>query len=100
MAKGKKSAFAARALALGFALALAALAARLWIGSAPRETRASRPVSAAPADGAADGSGVRDGEAGALPDDVATAPPQHAPYSDRDREALRDAIRDAETEAP
>ncbi len=100
MAKGKKSAFAARALALVFALALAALAARLWVGSAPRETRASRPVSAAPGDGGAVDSGAQPPEGDALADDVATAPPQHAPYSDREREALRDAIRDAENEAP
>jgi hypothetical protein len=96
VAKGKKSAFAARALALVFAVALAALAARLWIGSAPRETSATRPVSGAPAGGVGADAGAVDG----VPDAVATAPPQHEPYSAKDREALREAIRDAENQAP
>lgn len=82
MAKATKGSLAVRAVALVFAVALAALAARLWLGSAPREASAPRAA-----------------EAGA-PDAVSTAPPQHGDPSPEDREALRDILRGAESEAP
>ena len=94
MAKGFKTSLAVRAVAFVFALALAALAARLWLGSAPRD--------GVHADG--DASGVaRDIDAAgnsAVPDAVATGPPLHGEHSAEDQEALRDILRDSKGETP
>jgi hypothetical protein len=87
VAKGKKTSLAVRAVVLVFALALAALAARLWLAAAPRETSATRSA----ADGA-DPSGAEEA--------AAAAPPLHREHSAEDQEALRDILRDAEGEAP
>jgi hypothetical protein len=83
VARGRKTSLAVRALALVFALALAALAARLWIGSAPRETRASAADVASDSD-----------------DGAANEPPLHGDHSAKDQEALRDILRDAEGKTP
>jgi hypothetical protein len=91
VAKGRKTSLAVRAAALVFALALVALAARLWIVSAPRETSASRPSADA-------GAAARD-EDDAL-DAVATAPPLHGEHSAEDQEALRGILRNDGGEAP
>jgi hypothetical protein len=76
VAKGSKTSLAVRAGALLFALALAALAARLWLGAAPRETSATRAREAT--------------------DGVGAAPPLHDEHSAEDREALRDILRGGE----
>ena len=88
MAKGKKTSLAVRAGALVFALVLAALAARLWIGAAPRETSATRAASdaSAPID--------------AVPDAVTSAPPLHGEHSAEDEEAMREILRGTEREMP
>ncbi len=97
MAKATKGSLAVRAVALVFAVALAALAARLWLGSAPRETSGTR---AAGSEGdAATGDVAHDRDAAAA-DPVATAPPLHGDPSPEDREALRDILRESESEAP
>ena len=86
MAKGRKTSLAVRAAALVIALALAALAARLWLGSATRETRAARSAAQSktpPPDA-----------------DAASGPPLHGEHSAKDQEALRDILRDAEGQAP
>ena len=83
VAKGKRTSLAVRAVALVFALALAVLAARLWLGTAPRETSAT---------GGADASGAEEGGA--------SEPPLHREHSAEDQEALRDILRDAEGKAP
>ena len=44
MAKGRKKSLAARGLALLFALALVALAAKLWLGGATREDASGAAV--------------------------------------------------------
>ena len=98
MAKGKKTSLAVRAAAFMFALALAALAARLWIGSAPRETSATRAASEV--SGADDARAGEDAGADAAPDPVSTAPPLHGEHSARDQEALRDILRDSQGETP
>jgi hypothetical protein len=91
VARSTKTSLAVRAAALGFALALAALAARLWLGSAPRATSASRTESAETEGSAAP----------AQPDaSVADAPPLHGDISARDQEALRHLLRDAEKARP
>jgi hypothetical protein len=95
VAKGRKTSLAVRAAALVFALALVALAARLWIVSAPRETSASRPSADAGGDA---GAAARD-EDDAL-DAVATAPPLHGEHSAEDQEALRGILRNDGGEAP
>ncbi len=77
MAKGWKTSLAVRGLALLFALALAALAARLWLGGAPRAARQA-------------------GEE----DEAAGAPPLHEEHSAKDQQALKDILRGAEVEAP
>jgi hypothetical protein len=81
MAKASRGSVAARAVALVFAIALAALAARLWLGGAPRE--ASRATSAE--------SERADGER-----DAASEPPLHGPHAAEDEEALRDILRGGE----
>jgi hypothetical protein len=80
VAKGKRTSLAVRAVALLFALALAALAARLWLGDATTEPSAT-PEPA--------------GE-----DDLDQAPPLHGEHSAKDQEALRGILRGAEGEAP
>jgi hypothetical protein len=80
VAKGKKTSLAARGLALLFALALIALAAKLWLGSAPHADATGASVATEPA-----------GEASA-------GPPQHGEIAPEDREALRDILRDSQTE--
>ncbi len=71
MAKGKKTSLVVRALALLFALALVALAARLWLGSAHHADATGESVA---------------------------APPPHGEIGADDREALRDILRDSQTE--
>jgi flagellar basal body-associated protein FliL len=78
VAKGRRTSLIVRALALVFALALAALAARLWLGSAQRN-----------ADSGEEDPRVPPGEI------YETAPPQHEPYSEEDEAALRERLRDA-----
>jgi hypothetical protein len=80
VAKGKRTSLAVRALALLFALALAALAARLWLGEAPKDTSATP----GPADEA----------------ELDQTPPLHGEHSAKDQEALRGILRGAEGEAP
>jgi len=80
VAKGKRTSLAVRAVALLFALALAALAARLWLSEAPKQTSAAR----VPADEA----------------ELDQAPPLHEEHSAKDQEALRGILRGAEREAP
>jgi hypothetical protein len=82
VATGRNTSLAVRAVALVFALALAALAAWLWLGDAPRETSASR------------------GDSAAADDAVATAPPLHEEHSAEDQEALRGILRGDESRAP
>ena len=84
VAKGKKRSLAARGLALLFALALVALAAKLWLGYAPRED--------------ATGESVATELAGAADDTVSAGPPQHGEIDAEDRAALRDILRDSQTE--
>jgi hypothetical protein len=69
VAKGRRTSLVVHATALLLALALAALAAWLWLGDAPRET--SVP------EGAED----------------AGAPPLHPEHSQEDEDALRDLLR-------
>ena len=84
MAKGKKRSLAARGLALLFALALIAVAAKLWLGGAPHEDATGAVVATEPA--------------GAADDAVSTGPPQHGEIDAEDREALRDILRDSQAE--
>jgi uncharacterized membrane protein len=82
VAQGKRTSLAVRAVALGFAVALAALAAKLWLGPKP---------------------GTGDSLAGAAagePEEVSSAPPQHGDLSDEDREALRKILRESRNERP
>ena len=78
MAKGRKTSLAVRALALVFALALAALAARLWLGDAPRSDAPPVASGAAEQDEAA----------------VSAEPPLHEEIPAEDREALRELLRE------
>ena len=85
-AKGKRSSLAARAIALLFALVLAGLAARLWLGTRAEQfppADVGRMFEGAPRGG-----------------DAAAAPPLHDEHSAEDQEALRDILRGAESEAP
>jgi hypothetical protein len=88
VAKGRRTSLIVRALALVFALALAGLAAWLWLGGGQHEESASR---------ASDADSVRDEEDPRLaPGEIyETAPPQHAPYSAEDEAALREQLRSA-----
>jgi len=87
VAKGKRTSLAVRALALLFALALAALAAWLWLGDAPQETSAT-------------GAAASDADREAGDEAVSRAPPLHKEHSAEDQEALRDILRGAKGEAP
>jgi hypothetical protein len=93
--KGKRSALAARAVALVVALALAALAARLWLGGGP-------PSGGLAASGTESGAAIGRDEAaaGAEREASASAPPLHEPHSAQDQQALRDILRGAEKKAP
>lgn len=84
MAKGKKRSLAARGLALLFALLLVALAARLWLRRAPHDDATGASVATEP-----------EGEAG---DAVSAGPPQHGEIDAEDRAALREILRDSQTE--
>jgi hypothetical protein len=93
VAKATKGSLAVRAVALVCAVVLAALAAHLWLRSAPRE--ASTPS-------AADGESARErAEAGdGAPDAISTEPPLHREHSAEDQESLRGILRGSEGEAP
>lgn len=80
MAKSNRRSLVARIVVALVALGLAAFAARLWLHSVPQ---------AAPGEGAASRAG-----------DAAAAAPTHDEIAPEDRAALRDLLRDAETEAP
>lgn len=86
MAKGKKRSLAARGLALLFALALIAVAAKLWLGDAPREDTSGAAVAT---EAAAQANTA---------DAVSAAPPLHDEIPAEDRAALREILRDSQTE--
>jgi flagellar basal body-associated protein FliL len=68
------------------ALALAAVAARLWLDAKPlRELSAAERARA---------------ESAAAADDAASAPPTHGEIAPEDRERMRELLRDAEAETP
>ena len=88
MAKGRKTSLAARGLALLFAIALVSLAAKLWLGST---SEADLPP-------AETGRTFVETEPRAEDAVPAGPPPQHGEIGAEDRAALREILRDSQTE--
>jgi hypothetical protein len=88
VAKGVKTSLAVRALALLFALALVALAAKLWLDPAQEA-----PLAEA-------GDFVVEEEEGAAEVSAEPPPPDYEEIPAGDREALRELLRDDEAPSP
>ena len=84
MAKGAKTSLAVRAAALLFALALVALAAKLWLAPAQEA-----PLAEA-------GEAVVEEEEGAAEVSGAPPPPDYEEIPAEDREAMRELLRDSQ----